>query len=199
MENTVTSFIIDKGIATIISAGVGALIAVFIANRSSKTQLDLLQIQLKSQQEQFEKEQEEKLNLIKLEYSNKFNNEKRMHIEKTYHLLSKLKSKCSTTSSFISTDIKDLDAFHKFYLEDIVNIINEVHMRIGLYFPDLKKDMDSIHKNANLFWGYQQQYIRQTNANTDNLSQVLSAVQSISNSVGNVQDKLKTEFDKLDT
>ena len=109
-----------------------------------------------------------------------------------------MKSKCSITSSFISTEIETLESFHKFYLDEIVNRINKIEMNVGLYFPNLKKQIDDISKQANLFWGYQQQYLRQLkdeNFNQNDLNKVIVAANEIASLANSMQYNLKKEFD----
>lgn len=198
-----SSFVLDKGIATVmatvIGSIIGALISIYLARKNFEKERQLLQEQLDYQKEQFNIEQNMKIKLLKLEHSNRANNEKRLHLENTYELLSIIKSKCSITSSFISTEKDTLDSFHKFYSDEIVNRINKIEMNIGLYLPDLKKQIDDIASQANLFWGYQQQYLRQqTNEShsQDDLGKVIDAANKISSLASSMQYNLKTKFEK---
>lgn len=198
-----SSFVLDKGMATvmatIIGSIIGALISIYLARKNFEKERHLLQEQLDYQKEQFNIEQNMKIKLLKLEQTDRANNDKRLHLENTYELLSAIKSKCSITSSFISTEIDTLDSFHKFYSDEIVNRINKIEMNVGLYLPDLKKQIDDIASQANLFWGYQQQYLRQqTNGShsQDDLGKVIDAANKISSLASSMQYNLKTEFGK---
>lgn len=192
----------DKGLATFIGAIIGAGIAIYVAHRNSKQQIGLLKEQLDYQRELFEKEQKEKYRLLEIEYKQNYNNQKLKHLEEVYHLLSKIKSKCSSTTSYISTASKDLKSFNKLYTEEIVNYINKIQMSIGLYFPDLLNDINTIHSQANLFWGNQQQYMSQNisdEANQQTLSKIFESVNQISSLASKMQSNLKSEFDKINT
>ena len=200
----ISNIVIDKGfatlIATILGSLIGAFISIYLARKNFQKEHQLLQQQLEYQKEQFNIEQNMKIKLLKLEYLAKDNKEKRLHIEETYELLSAIKSKCSITSSFISTEIDSLDSFHKFYMDEIVNRINKIQMNVGLYFPNLKKQIDDIASQANLFWGYQQQYLRQQtngNHNQDDLGKVIEAANRISSLASSMQYALKTEFEEI--
>ena len=197
----ISSLALDKGIATvmatIIGSIIGALISIYLARKNFDKQRQLIQEQLAYQNKQFKIEQDMKIKLLNLEHSNRNKNEIRSHLENTYELLSTIKSKCSITSSFISTEIETLESFHKFYLDEIVNRINKIEMNVGLYFPNLKKQIDDIAKQANLFWGYQQQYLRQLkdgNFNKDDLNKEIVAANEISSLASSMQYNLKKEF-----
>lgn len=191
----------DQGLASFIGAIIGASIAIYVAHRNSKQQIELLKEQLNYQRELFEKEQEEKLKLLEIDYQQNFNNQKLKHLEEAYHLLSKIKSKCSTTTSYISTVSNDLKSFNKLYTEEIVDYINRIQMSIGLYFPHLLDDINNIHTQANLFWGNQQQYMSKNineEANQQTLSKVFESISQISFLSTNLQNNLKKEFDRID-
>lgn len=188
----------DKGLATFIGAIIGAGIAIYVAHRNSKQQIELLKEQLNYQRELFEKQQEEKLKLLEIDYKRNFDNQKLKHLEEVYHLLSKIKSKCSSTTSYIATLSNDLESFNKLYIEEIVDYINRIQMSIGLYFPYLLEEINAIHAQANLFWGNQQQYMTKNindESNQQTLSKVFEAINQISSLSTNLQNNLKKEFD----
>ena len=201
-----SSLSLDKGFATVIAAIFGATIAavisITVASRSFKQQRILLDKNLEHQKEQFYIEYKERQKSIQQNKIDSFNNKKTEHLEKTYYLLSKLKFQCSSTSSFILTRIKDLEKFDAYYTNEIVEKINQIQTSVRLYFPSLKDDIDNINGKANMFWGYQQQYLSQdpsSDVAQSSLGEVHKAVNEISSLAGKMQNNLKNEFDKIYT
>ena len=201
-----SSLSLDKGFATVLAAIFGATIAavisITVASRSFKQQIILLDKNLEHQKKQFYIEYKERQESIQQNKIDSFNNKKTEHLEKTYYLLSKLKFQCSPTSSFILTRLKELEKFDAYYTNEIVEKINQIQTSVRLYFPSLKDDIDNINGKANMFWGYQQQYLSQdpsSDAAQSNLGEVHKAVHEISSLAGKMQNNLKNEFDKIYT
>lgn len=150
----------------------------------------MLNKSLEHQKDQFYLEYTERQESIKQAKKDDFNNKKVAHLEDVYYLLSKLKFQCSSTSSFIFTRLKDIEKFDAYYINEIVEKINKIQTSVMLYFPSLTDDITNIHSQANLFWGYQQEYLG-LDLNTESAQNSLREIHRVVSNISSLEERCR--------
>jgi len=151
-----------------------------------------------SQNKLLEKQFQQKLLLDEQQLKIKKIEEKKRIIEELYKLLLEIRFDCSTTHSFIVTEIKTIKDFHEWYLNALLNKINRVDIICSLYLTDndnITKLIEKIRGEANKFWGYQQQYLKLWHSgNYENAELKLKEVIKSANNIGETTTYLLREI-----